>query len=72
MQKREIFEFYIISNLLNSHFKSENYYPNVDNMSYEELLDLEKRIEYINICLKDKQIKIIKKRYCEKKIMFCV
>ena len=72
MQKREIFEFYIISNLLNSHFKSENYYPNVDNMSYEELLDLEKRIEYINICLKDKQIKIIKKRYCEKKIMICV
>ena len=52
-QAREIFENYIMSMILNSHFQRENDYPNVDNMSYEELLALEERIGNVNNGLND-------------------
>ena len=62
-QAREIFENYIMSMILNSHFQRENDYPNVDNMSYEELLALEERIGNVNNGLNDDQIKKLKRDY---------
>ena len=66
-QAREIFENYIMSMILNSHFQRENDYPNVDNMSYEELLALEERIGNVNNGLNDDQIKKLKRDYFDKK-----
>ena len=66
-QAREIFENYIMSMILNSHFQRENDYPNVDNMSYEELLALEERIGNVNNGLNDEQIKKLKRDYFDKK-----
>jgi predicted Zn-ribbon and HTH transcriptional regulator len=66
-QAREIFENYIMSMILNSHLQRENDYPNVDNMSYEELLALEERIGNVNNGLNDDQIKKLKRDYFDKK-----
>ena len=66
-QAREIFENYIMSMILNSHLQRENDYPNVDNMSYEELLALEERIGNVNNGLNDEQIKKLKRDYFDKK-----
>ena len=66
-QAREIFENYIMSMILNSHFQRENDYPNVDNMSYEELLALEERIGNVNNGLNDDQIKKLKRDYFDQK-----
>ncbi len=66
-QAREIFENYIMSMILNSHFQRENDYPNVDDMSYEELLALEERIGNVNNGLNDQQINKLNKVYFDKK-----
>ena len=66
-QAREIFENYIMSMILNSHFQRENDYPNVDDMSYEELLALEERIGNVNNGLNDDQIKKLKRDYFDQK-----
>ena len=66
-QAREIFENYIMSMILNSHFQRENDYPNVDNMSYEELLALQERIGNVNNGLNDGQIKKLKRDYFDQK-----
>ena len=66
-QAREIFENYIMSMILNSHFQRENDYPNVDNMSYEELLALEERIGNVNNGLNDQQINKLNEVYFDKK-----
>ena len=66
-QAREIFENYIMSMILNSHFQRENDYPNVDDMSYEELLALEERIGNVNNGLNDQQINKLNEVYFDKK-----
>ena len=66
-QAREIFENYIMSMILNSHFQRENDYPNVDDMSYEELLALEERIGNVNNGLNDQQINKLNEFYFNKK-----
>ena len=66
-QAREIFENYIMSMILNSHFQRENDYPNVDDMSYEELLALEERIGNVNNGLNDQRINRLNEVYFDKK-----
>ena len=67
----------IINNLISIGMNYQESYPNVDNMTYEELLELEERIGKVNNGLNDDEIKnlkhekFIKYKYLEDKCIIC-
>jgi chromosome segregation ATPase len=74
LQRREMMMNYLMSMLLR---RSENNYPNVDNMSYEELLALEERMGNVKKGLTKEQIeklprdKYVKNKFIEDKCIIC-
>ena len=56
LRRREMMMNYLMSMLLGLRNRSEEDYPNVDNMSYEELLALEERMGNVNKGLTKEQI----------------
>ena len=76
LQRREIMMNYLMSMLMGLRQREENY-PNVDNMSYEELLALEERMGNVNKGLTKEQIdklprdKFSKSKYTDDKCIIC-
>ena len=74
LQRREMMMNYLMSMILR---RSENNYPNVDNMSYEELLALEERMGNVKKGLTKEQIeklprdKFVKNTFIEDKCIIC-
>ena len=74
LQRREMMMNYLMSMILR---RSENNYPNVDNMSYEELLALEERMGNVKKGLTKEQIeklpkdKYVKNKFIEDKCIIC-
>jgi chromosome segregation ATPase len=74
LQRREMMMNYLMSMILR---RSENNYPNVDNMSYEELLALEERMGNVKKGLTKEQIeklprdKFVKNKFIEDKCIIC-
>ena len=74
LQRREMMMNYLMSMILR---RSENNYPNVDNMSYEELLALEERMGNVKKGLTKEQIeklpkdKYVKNKFLEDKCIIC-
>lgn len=74
LQRREMMMNYLMSMILR---RSENNYPNVDNMSYEELLDLEERMGNVKKGLTKEQIEklpkdmYVKNKFIEDKCIIC-
>ena len=74
LQRRDLMMNYLMSMILR---RSENNYPNVDNMSYEELLALEERMGNVSKGLTKEQIdklpkeKFVKKKYTDDKCIIC-
>ena len=70
---------YLLSMLLNARFapRSDDEYPNVDNMSYEELLALEERMGSVSKGLSEEKVKKLsreifcKNKYLEDKCIIC-
>ena len=76
LQRREIMMNYLMSMLMGLRQREENY-PNVDNMSYEELLALEERMGNVSKGLTKEQIdklprdKFSKSKYADDKCIIC-
>ena len=76
LQRREIMMNYLMSMLIGLRQREENY-PNVDNMSYEELLALEERMGNVSKGLTKEQIdklprdKFSKSKYADDKCIIC-
>ena len=76
LQRRELMMNYLMSMLMGLRQREENY-PNVDNMSYEELLALEERMGNVNKGLTKEQIdklpreKFSKSKYTDDKCIIC-
>lgn len=74
LQRRDVMMNYLMSMILR---RSENNYPNVDNMSYEELLALEERMGNVKKGLTKEQIeklprdKYVKNKFIEDKCIIC-
>ena len=74
LQRRDLMMNYLMSMILR---RSENNYPNVDNMSYEELLALEERMGNVKKGLTKEQIeklprdKYVKNKFIEDKCIIC-
>ena len=76
LQRREVVMNYLMSMLMGLRQREENY-PNVDNMSYEELLALEERMGNVSKGLNKEQIdklpkeKFIKNKFIDDKCIIC-
>ena len=76
LRRREIMMNYLMSMMMGLPRRSEEY-PNVDNMSYEELLALEERIGNVNKGLSKEKIdklpreKFIKNKFSDDKCIIC-
>ena len=76
LRRREIMMNYLMSMLMGLRRREEDY-PNVDNMSYEELLALEERMGNVSKGLTKEQIdklpneKFIKKKFTDDKCIIC-
>ena len=68
---------YLLSMMANLPRQQQQQYPNVDNMTYEELLELEEKIGKVNNGLNEEEIKnlkqekFIKYKYLEDKCIIC-
>ena len=77
LRRREMMMNYLMTMLLGLRRRTENDYPNVDNMSYEELLALEERMGNVNTGLPKETIdkiptdKFSRYRYSDDKCIIC-
>jgi len=77
LRRREIMMNYLMSMIMGLRQRSSEEYPNVDNMSYEELLALEERMGNVNKGLTKEQIgklpkdKFTKNKYSDDKCIVC-
>ena len=79
LRRRETMMNYLLSMLMSSRFmqRNDDEYPNVDNMSYEELLALEERMGSVSKGLSEDKIKKLSKaifsknKFMEEKCIIC-
>ena len=77
MRRRQLMTNYLMSVMMGIRRRNVEEYPNVDNMSYEELLDLEERMGKVSKGLSEEAIKKLKKekyvknKFSEDKCIIC-
>lgn len=77
VRRRQLLTNYLMSMMMGLRRRNVMEYPNVDNMSYEELLDLEERMGKVSKGLSDEKIKKLKKekyvkgKFSEDKCIIC-
>ena len=77
LRRREVMMNYLMSMIMGLRRRNEEDYPNVDNMSYEELLALEERMGNVSKGLTKEQIdklprdKFSKSKYADDKCIIC-